>query len=424
MLNNNSVQIRHQPALSKVATIIGSEMLASDICRAIDLALKSGIVRLGGRSVNAVFDRSLKTAIRDIEEHPRGKLFRRLILYGTPDPDDPQMLTSDGETILSDPECGSCVDFIYWHMISRFKGELAELLALEPCVRLVSRLQSEGRLPFDAHLFWGPVIREHRYSRGVYGESGQTWGGYAKGADGLVVHAPSGMSHGSQISIHGIVEVKSMPRSSNSVIDQIERHRARLSGGVRLGPKEWSSDRVRIASQTISPVAGDSLVRVIVLPSTWKSSRSWNSVRIDTKTRALVLEEMPNPPIETRVEQLGQDDWKITLAWSQEALAEAALEMTVWYMAQVGARVFADRPVPRGLESMSPEEAGVNQIKYRLYVIGLRYVSRRQEKVALRLYNAYAFGARVAADHKEELLWPDDFPADKILDRPGHSSRA
>jgi hypothetical protein len=81
--------------------------------------------------VQGVFEASLKAAIRDIEEHPRGKLFRRLIEHGPHHPDDPEALVSDGETILSDPECGEAVEFIFSHMVNRFKGELAELLALE-----------------------------------------------------------------------------------------------------------------------------------------------------------------------------------------------------------------------------------------------------------------------------------------------------
>ena len=82
----------------------------------------------GGKAVWGVFKRSLDAAIRDIETHPRGKLFRRLIEHGPHNPDDPPAPVSDGETVLSDPECGRAVEFIFSLMVNRFKGELAELL--------------------------------------------------------------------------------------------------------------------------------------------------------------------------------------------------------------------------------------------------------------------------------------------------------
>ena len=111
-------------------------------------------------------------------------------------------------------------------------------------------------------------------------------------------------------------------------------------------------------------------------------------------------------------EQIEQGSWKVTLAWSQEALNAAAHHMTYWYMGQVGAHVFAGRPLPKGLERMTPENVGANQIKARLYVILLRYISTRQMNKAVRLYNFYCFGYPLATEAKSEALWPDDFPHD------------
>ena len=106
----------HEEIIEEIALIIGNRPLASAIYRSVASALGCPFVHLiGGKTEWDVFERSRDAAIRDIEEHPRGKLFRRLIEYGPHDPHDPETLVSDGETTLSDPECGSCVEFIFSH---------------------------------------------------------------------------------------------------------------------------------------------------------------------------------------------------------------------------------------------------------------------------------------------------------------------
>src|SRR3990170_2992133 len=128
------------PAVLQIAAIIHHEPLARALCDSIRAALDApDVVLLGAPSVWEVFDQSLKAAVRDIEDHPRGQLFRRLIAYGPLNPDDPENAPTDGQTTLSDLECGQCVEFIFSHMINRFKGELAELLAIQPCLELARR---------------------------------------------------------------------------------------------------------------------------------------------------------------------------------------------------------------------------------------------------------------------------------------------
>jgi len=120
---------------SEISYIIGNKPLAFAIHNSISTAIKSEKVHLsGGDNVRSVFHQSLDAAIRDIGNDPRGKLFLRLLRYGPPLNDEPPMETSDGKTVLSDTECGSCIDFIYSHMVNKLKGELAELLGLEPCM--------------------------------------------------------------------------------------------------------------------------------------------------------------------------------------------------------------------------------------------------------------------------------------------------
>ena len=82
--------------------------------------------------------------------------------------------------------------------------------------------------------------------------------------------------------------------------------------------------------------------------------------------------------------------------------------MTFWYMAQVGQRVYAGKALPKGREGMTPAEAGYNAIKMQLYYMPLRPISKRQERLATRLYNVYSFGYPLGVDSKE-MLWPEDF---------------
>ncbi len=412
---------------AQIASVTGNEPLASAVCRSVATALRSRVAHVdGGKTVQDVFTRSLNAAIRDIENHPRGKLVRRLIEFGPPDPDEPEATTSDGETTLSDPECGLCVDFICSHMVNCFKGELAELLALEPIVRLIKRLRQEGRLPPGVHLYWGGLVRQRRRVSERVRNTNGAWGSFTKGADGLLVKQELTHARHSRRSlvVHGIVEVKSMARSMQQVLDQIERHKMRLLGGVRLGSQEWLPDHIHLASSTGAGSAGDSLIRVIILPSRWKLSRVSHFARIDARTRALRSEEPSKPPVETRTEEVGPGSWRITLAWSQEALSQAAYEMTVWYMAQVGGHVYARRPLPRGWESKTPLAAGVNMVKHRLYSIttrSTRYLSRRQDHRLLRLYNVHCFGFALAADIQGEGLWPEDIPVQDDESTDEHS---
>jgi len=408
------------PSNEKIASVVGNRLLASAIHRSVARALGCPFVHLvDGKSVQDVFKRSLDAAIRDIEEHPRGKLFRRLIEYGPRNPDEPEVLTSDGETTLSDHECGSCVEFIYSHMVNRFKGELAELLALEPCVTFVQRLQQKQHLPSGVQLYWGEILQERRQTRKANEECKVRWGGFTKGADGLLVEQIPIQQGKPQnlLRIHGIVEVKSMTRSNRKVLEQINSHIMRLNGGVKLGTREWPPDNIALFKKAKKKDCG--LIRIMVMPSSWKLSREWRSVENDNG-RTIMLPESSEPPVKTRVEDLGPNLWKITLAWSQEALNQAAYEMTFWYMSQVGRYVYTKKSTPKGWEYMTPEEAGYNAIKMMLYYIPLRYISNRQERLAVRLYNIYCFGYPLGVDSKE-MLWPEDFP-DKYENKNGRNS--
>jgi len=295
-------------------------------------------------------------------------------------------------------------------MVNRFKGELSELLALDPCITLIQRLQQDGRLPPDVHLYWGDMVQERRQAKTANGECNARWGSFTKGADGLLVeHIPNQQGNPqSVLKIHGAVEVKSMTLPKRKVLDQIDRHILRLEGGVKLGEREWSTDDIDLFPFKSKNANQPRLIRIMVLPSTWKLSREWHSIKTD-KGREIVFSDSSEPPVQTQTEELEPDVWKITLAWSQEALNQAAYEMTFWYMSQVGKTVYTKKKLPKEWEYMAPEQAGYNAIKMMLYYIPLRRITQRQDRLATRLYNVYCFGYPLGVDSKE-MLWPEDFP--------------
>jgi len=220
-----------------------------------------------------------------------------------------------------------------------------------------------------------------------------------------------GTANSANLLVHGIVEVKSMARSVREVLAQVDRHRARLAGGVQLGSKEWASAQVRLGRSASSKSKADGLLKVIVLPSRWKLSRATRSLLMDDGTRALRFEKQTDPPNEDRLDEVGRNAWRITLAWSQEALSQAAYEMTIWYMGQIGERLFENQPIPETWKPMTRVEAGQNRAKHRLYIIGLRYLSKRQAQRWARIYNTHSFGFAHAADVKGETeLWAEDIP--------------
>jgi len=383
--------------------IIGDELLASAIGESVATALTCPCAHVkGGRTIPEVFHHSLNAAISDIANHKRGELFQRLISYRPPLPEGEEAPPDDGPS-LTDEEYGACVEFIFSHMVNRFKGELAELLALEPCIRLVERLKRDGRLPADAVTYWGDMIGERTWRRDGSGKP--FYSHMAKGADGMILTHGASPEGKSTVNVLGVVEIKSMLRPKGKLLDQVDRHIGRLGGGLALDGVERKGRDVRVA-----PARGKTgrLVKIIVLPSDWKLSREWRSV--DTEHgREILYPSVTTPPRQEEPEEIAPSLWKVTLAWSQEAIEKAAYEMTFWYMAKVGEHVFATGSLPRGWEEMTHAQAGANSIKMILYYVLLRPLSRRRDRLATKLYNFYCFGYQAAVDNNE-MLWPSDFP--------------
>ena len=331
--------------VSAIAKIIDDPYLARSIHHSIEVALATPGVHLhGGATPADVFHAALGTAVRDIADHPLGRLFQRFVRDGPLDGTEP----ADGKTErLTDAEVGTAVRFIHAHMVNRFKGELAELLALEPCLALLrAELGATA-----AELYWGETVEQRVRRRGA----GASWGTFTKGADGLLVER----AEDGALQVRGILEVKSMYVAPSRLRRQLDRHLQRLRGGVRLAGTVFEGSGVRIAR--------DGVFRIVAMPSAWRVGRDW------TLEDGTLSPPKPEPaPEVTMAEQLGERRWRIRLAWSREALEQAAYAMTFDYMAQVGDHVYSGGRLPRDWRSMTPKEAGRNAIKMMLYYALLR----------------------------------------------------
>jgi hypothetical protein len=398
-----------QETVEYISSYIHNFPLSESVCQAIETGLSKHSVHFaGGNTLWEVFKHSLDAAIKDIEDDPRGILFKRLIRYGPYFDTEPHAPTSDGKTVLSDPEWGKCVEFIFSYMINRFKGELAEVLSIQPCLKLVEKLEKENRLPGDIHVYWGNTIREYSRIVGKKDKKNPVWGRLTKGADGLLVENIYEHETGlvKKVKIHGIVEIKSMRVSRKKILEQIDRHARRLSGGLELLKNKFPGERVEI----VNP----GLIKIMIIPSNWKLSREFHFEEDEDGTKKMVFPEPEHPGIDNEIKELEPGVFRITLSWSKEALEQAGYEMTYGYMAEVGQHVYSnqDKELPEAWKGMSPAEAGYNAIKQALYYMPLRgrFLSKRKTRLAIRLYNVYSFGYPFGIGSKK-MLWPDDISA-------------
>ncbi len=337
-----------------------------------------------------VFKTSRELAVYDLDTHRRAPLFLRLIQYGPLKPDDlPELAVKEKATVLSDTESGSCVQYIYYFMVDRFKGELGELLAMKPVIDLVHSLQQTTSLPKDLQIFWGDMIKVRSKQR----KGSMKPGHYVKGADGLLVQKMN-----NSIIVHGVVEVKSKPAGKDAV-DQLNKHCSNLERGLKLETTEYPADSIKISES--------GLVKILVMSSDWELNRELvPNDKTDLRSTIVYIDPYGKPQ-DTQVNKTEPDMWKIILGWSREAIEQAAYEMTFYYMAELGERVFTENPKPKDWADMSPENAGMNAIKEMLYSLPLRPLTDTQVWLAAQIYNIYSFGYPLGLDHgrKYEMLW-------------------
>jgi hypothetical protein len=371
------------------------EFIARDLEARLREALALGAVFGPSQDPLTVFRGAVRSSIRDIELHPRGRLLQRFLKEG-PYEGEGDIPPEMAARRLTDRETASAVNFVFFYMVNSFQGRLAELLAAAPCARLLGRLKAAGRVPAHAGLYVGDTVQI-----GI-----RPCASGAKGADMHVLVVEADRDSARTVDVVGVAEVKSYPCSRRVLETQLDRHLSRLKAGMRLEGVVVFPHRVRVAGGT-----GGKPVRIAVTASSWKLPTSFRFVT-SGGVRRLVVDPGAPPRDQDRFEASGDDWWHLVLRWSHEALASAAYEMTFWYMEKVGEVIYSQGVIPEWSE-MPPAEAGRNAAKMMLYYAILRSRTRRQEQRALALYNTYGFGYAlgmnfVNADGNREMLWPED----------------
>jgi len=387
-----------------LAETVGLELLGpglgEDVRSALQAAFSGGAVFANGHDALALFRQVLATSIRDIESHPRGRLFQELLLKG-PYEDVGDIPTALVDERLSDADAAAAITFIYSHMVNCFKGAVTELLAVKPCLHLLNRLQQIDDLPLTARLFVGDSVGTHR----VRGR------GLLKGADLHILIEEGEPNAATSVAVAGVAEVKSYIQSKRRLREQLDQHLRRANQGLRVCDIDYPAERIKVGYGKDRRT-----VRIAVLPSNWKLPRSF---RFEDSERGRMLHidacEPPRTDDETR--QIAGNEWRITLRWSTEALAEAAYEMTFWYMEKVGEIIYSVSR-PKGWGEMTPADAGRNAVKMMLYFAILRCRTPREKQRAIALYNSYGYGYALGMNYKNatgrrEMLWPQDL--DEIL---------
>ena len=369
--------------------------LGKDVKAALKIALAGGAVFSTGADPLTIFRKTLAGSIRNIEQHPRGKLFQAFLLKG-PYENSGEIPVEMVKQRLSDDECAAAINFIYSFMVNSFKGAVTELLATKACMKLIKHLKETSQLPVDVRLYVGDAVR-------VYRPTGK---GFLKGADMYILTQNGGTRRSPAITVAGVVEVKSYKKSRKQLLGQIDQHFRLAKRGLWVDGNEYPGEKI-----TIGYGKNPKMLRIAVLPSDWKLPRSFRFV--DTKSGKFLEMEQSKPQREDdEIAQIGNNEWLVTLRWSKEAIAEAAYAMTFWYMEKVGEVIYSNN-MPKAWKKMTPAEAGRNAAKMMLYYAILRCRTLREEKRAISLYNTYGFGYALGMNYKNkngrhEMLWPED----------------
>ena len=382
----------------------GFGLLGSDLGNELKDTLRSALV--GGAIFNAVvsplaiFRQALATSIHDIENHPRGWLLQDFLRKGPYEGagEIPAELTG---LRLTDAESASAITFIFSHMVNCFKGAVTELLAVKTCLHLLKRLQQDGKLSTNARLYVGDAVLVHR-------AKGQ---GSLKGADLHILVKERGPDVVSNVAIAGVVEVKSYFQSESRLREQLDQHLRRAIQGLWVADVDYPGEVVKVGQGK-----GRQVIRVSVLPSDWKLPRSF---RFEASENGRLLHVDRGIPLrqDDEITRIGDNEWRIRLRWSKEALAEAAYGMTFWYMEKIGEVIYS-KSIPKGWEEKSPAEAGRNAAKMMLYYAILHCRTTREKQRAIAIYNSYGYGYALGmsfknAEGRREMLWPQDL--DEII---------
>jgi hypothetical protein len=379
---------------------IGFDLLGNQLGDDVELALKSslaaGAVFSFGTDPLSIFRDTVQKSIRDIEADKRGQLFQRFLRDGP--------YERDGETPpelrdkrLSNEETAEAITFIYSFMVNSFKGAVTELLAAATCHQLMQDPQLSGMLPQSTRLYVGDTVMVQR-------KSGK---GMLKSADLHILNIEDRNIGDPNVTVVGAVEVKSGRKSSEAMSKQLEKHILRAKQGLWILGVDFPKERTLIGSDDSGRV-----LRITVQPSDWKIPRAQWFEKME-KNDQLVIDTLEPPSSQDQIIRLDDVHWHISLRWSKEAIAEAAYEMTFWYMEKVGEVIFKT-DMPEAWTGMTPAEAGRNAVKMMLYYALLRIRPRsNEESRAIALYNTYCFGYALGMNFRNkkgrrEMLWFED----------------
>jgi hypothetical protein len=369
--------VKYSTADKVIANIVGHARLAQELATSIRAGLAQN--HISGDLNSMVIEHFLaaRDAVTlDVDSHPTGTLLKSLLFE---------------ESEWTNAEVVKCLRFIYYHMVNKFKGNLAEFLAIRPCTQLVQDWKQAGLLPAEACYVWGNDIKEQKTSD-IDKRGRQAW---HKGADGLFImeeprtgHSPSADGAVRSLVICGVVEVKSYRLSSQHVKKQMEKHLARFQGGLKIGDREWHPDHLYFGKR-------DAHHRTF-LRAPVTASPSPEVFRL-----LAVPRRINEPPVPAR-QEVSQNTFLIVLPYTSDFFAAAAYRMTKWFLCFLGSRVFQGLANP--WPQFTPEEAGLNAAKEALYHIHKRDLPERAMRIASRLFNVYGFGYEGAKGHRD-MIW-------------------
>ena len=166
-----------------------------------------------------------------------------------------------------------------------------------------------------------------------------------------------------------MAEVKSFIRSESRLRGQLNQHLQRVKQDLHVRDVNYPTGKV-----TLGYGRDQRILHITVLPSNWKLPRLFRFEGCKGG-RLLHVDSGEPPQIDDETTQTGDNEWRIILRWSKEALAEAAYEMTFWYMGKIGEIVYS-KSVPKARKEMTPTDAGRNAAKMMLYYAILRSTDR------------------------------------------------
>jgi hypothetical protein len=363
------------------------------------------------RKAEPLFRHAMSDVIRGIRARGRFELLKQFIAFGGFLPAWEKTARNSVRPV-SDEDVGKCVDFIHGHMVSKFQGKLAEILAAPTLSLLLSRLIKDGRLPRTTRLIQGAGIRVRARGQRGPGRSDNARG--IQGPDGLIVSSETRK----RLRVHGVVEIKSMYVPPAKLRSQSTSHVASVARGCAINEK-WF-DRCDLVLGTGSH-SGSKLLRVFVVPDRWRVPRAFHFEPSPNGGRALVMDHPVVPGNNDPVNAIDRWTWSIRLRWSRDALRGAAFSLAHRYMAEVGVAL-AESPEAgyRIRTDMAPSDTGPNDLLHQLHVAIFRQMEcepdpgRRSR--TLELYNVFGFGWALGhayrdADGKPRMLYPEDLDA-------------